>query len=196
MVHDQATEVIVFHKIVAILSSLIRLRRDLVSHALPHLGMILRQLLLCMRSCRPHLGAKQTSIVMNTQPLWISASHSLGPEEAKILGRLLENLNTKTTVRVPSSAALETQKAESLAKPFSKHAVYVLKAYIEAVNDPLCLLPLDVRKELQPGIFALCSMISEHSRDSLMISALDAGGKLTFKALWKEYDKQRYVGKG
>ncbi|KIM48444.1 hypothetical protein M413DRAFT_440178 [Hebeloma cylindrosporum] len=197
VVHDQDTEPIIFHKIVAILSSLIRLRRDLVSHALPHLGMILRQLLLCMRSCRPHLGAKQTSIVMNTQPLWMSASQPLGAEEAKILGRLLESLNTKTTVRVLSSSATsENQKPESLAKPFSKHAVYVLKAYIEAMNDPLCLLPLDVRKELQPGIFALCSMVSEHSRDSLMISALDGGGKMTFKALWKEYDKQRYVGKG
>jgi hypothetical protein len=126
----------------------------------------------------------------------MSASRPHGAEEAKVLGRLLESLTTKTTVRVLSSATSETRKAESLAKPFSKHATYVLKAYIEAMNDPLCVLPLDVRKELQPGIFALCSMISEHSRDTLMISALDAGGKLTLKALWKEYEKQRYVGKG
>jgi len=127
----------------------------------------------------------------------MSASRPHGAEEAKILGRLLESLTTKTTVRVLSSASSETpRKAESLAKPFSKHAAYVLKAYIEAMNDPLCVLPLDTRKELQPGIFALCSMISEHSRDSLMISALDAGGKLTLKTLWKEYEKQMYVGKG
>ncbi|KAF8971581.1 Urb2/Npa2 family-domain-containing protein, partial [Flammula alnicola] len=195
-VHDEDTETTIFLKIIAILSSLIRLRRDLVAHALPHLGMILRQLLLCTRGCRPHLGAKQTVMVMNTQPRWISASQPLGAQEAKVLGRLLESLNTKTTVRFLGSSMPEMQKAESLAKPFSKHAAYVLKAYIEAMNDPLCILPLDVRKELQPGIFALCGMVSEYSRDSLMISALDAGGKATLKSLWKEYEKQRYVGRG
>lgn len=133
---------------------------------------------------------------MNTQPRWISSDQPLGLEEARALGRLLESLNTKTTVRLPASSPLETQKAESLAKPFSKHAAYVLKAYIEATNDPLCILPLDMRKMLQPGLFTLCGMVNEHSRDALMISALDAGGKTTLKALWKEYDKQRYVGRG
>lgn len=113
-----------------------------------------------------------------------------------MLGRLLESLNTKTTVRFLASASAEPQKAESLAKPFSKHAAYVLETYIEAMNDPLCVLPLEVRKELQPGMFALCGMVSEHSRDSLMISALDAGGKATLKALWTDYEKQRYVGRG
>jgi len=149
-----------------------------------------------MRCCRPHLGAKQTALVMNTQPRWVSPNDSLVVDEAKALGRLLESLNTKTTMRIHISSAVETQKAESLAKPFSKHAAYVLKAYIEAMNDPLCILSLDVRKELQPGLFALCGMMNEHSRDALMISGLDAGGKATLKALWKEYDKQRYIGRG
>jgi hypothetical protein len=195
-VHDQDTEVIIFHKIVAISSSLIRLRRDLVIDTLPHLGMILRQLLLSTRGCRPNLGAKQKNLVMNTQPQWISASRPLGAEEGKALGRLLESLNTKTTVRILSSSTSDPQKAESLAKPFSKHAAYVLQAYIEAMNDSLCILSLEIRKELEPGLFALCAMMNEYSRDALMVSALDAGGKATLKALWKEYEKQRYVGKG
>ena len=192
--HDPDTEVDIFHKTIAISSSLIRLRRDLVTSTLPHLGMVLRQLLLSTRSCRPNLGAKQKTLVMNTQPRWISASHPLGAEEGKALGRLLESLNTKTTVRILSSS--DTQKAESLAKPFSKHAAYVLQAYIEAMNDSLCILSLEVRKELEPGLFALCAMMNEHGRDALMVSALDVGGKATLKGLWKEYEKQRYVGKG
>ena len=194
--HDNDTQTDIFHKITSILTSLIRLRRDLVIHSLPHLGLILRQLLLLTRACRPNLGAKQTALVTSTQPRWISFKQPLGADEAKALGRLLESLNTKTTIRVPTSSPLETQKAESLAKPFSKHAAYVLKAYIEAMNDPLCILPLDVRKELQPGLFTLCGMMNEHSRDALMVSALNVGGKETMKALWKEYDKQRYVGRG
>lgn len=134
-------------------------------------------------------------MVMGTQPQWITAGQSLGVEEAKALSRVLEMLTTKTITRVHATPA-ETQKAESLAAPFSKHAVFVLKAYIEAMNDPLCVLTLDVRKELLPGLYALCGIIGEHSRDAIMVSALDSSGKATLKALWKEYEKQKYVGRG
>ncbi|KIK02308.1 hypothetical protein K443DRAFT_523442 [Laccaria amethystina LaAM-08-1] len=194
-VHDAHTSIENFHKIIAITSSIIRLRRDLVTPTLPHLGMVLRRLLLTIRACRSSLGAKQTNLVMDTQPRWINKAQPLGPQEGKALARVLETLNTKTTVRTHSSL-IEAQKAESLAKPFSKHAAYVLKAYIEAMNDPLCALPLEMRKELYPGLFALCSTMNDHSRDAMMVSGLDAGGKATMKSLWKEYERQRYVGKG
>ncbi|KAJ2928969.1 hypothetical protein H1R20_g8232, partial [Candolleomyces eurysporus] len=193
--HEKATSSATFHQIIAVASAIIRLRRDLTIPMLPHLGVILRQLILSTRQCRPQLGSKQTDMVMSTQPRWISANQPLGAEEAKALSRLLETLTTKTIIRVHTTSA-ETQKAESLAAPFSKHAAYVVKAYIEAMNDPLCVLTLDVRKELHPGLYALCSMIGEHSRDALMISGLDTGGKATMKALWKEYEKQRYSGQG
>lgn len=207
--HDQETQFGIFHRMVSILTSLIRLRRDLVVLSLPHLGLILRRLLLCLRGSRPNLGAKQTALVMNTQPRWICCStHPLGGEEAKALGRLLENLDIKTTVRIhtssstPSSSLQEPPpppkaKAESLARPFSKHAAYVLKAYIEAMSDPLCVMSLEVRKELKEGLFALCGMMSVHSRDALMIGGgLDAGGKVVLKSVWKEWEAVRYVGKG
>ncbi|EEB91902.1 hypothetical protein MPER_09667 [Moniliophthora perniciosa FA553] len=127
--------------------------------------------------------------------MWINVRQPLGPEEAKLVARLLESLTTKTVVKVHGSAA-ENQKAESLTKPFSKHAAYVVKAYIEAVNDPLCVLPLAVKKALQPGLYSLCSMINEYNRDALMVAMQDQGDKSIFKDLWKEYEKQRYVGKG
>ncbi|TFK41397.1 Urb2/Npa2 family-domain-containing protein [Crucibulum laeve] len=159
--HDPTSTLEIFHKLITILNSLTRLRRDLVTPMLPHLSMLLRQLLLAMRSAPPHLGAKQTALVTSTLPRWLIG--------------LLETLNSKTLVRSHASST-EGQKAESLAKPFSKHAAHVLKAYIEAMNDPFCILPLELRKELQPGLYALCST--------------------TMKALWKEYESQRYVGKG
>ncbi|KAG6891424.1 hypothetical protein C0992_007203 [Termitomyces sp. T32_za158] len=194
-VHDKDTTLEIFHKIINVISALIRLRRDLVIHTLPHLGSVLRQLLVIVRTVRPSLGIKQTSLVTDTLPRWLNAKQPIGVEEVRVLARLLETLTTKYMVRnnAPNS---ETQKAESLAKPFSKHATYVLKAYITVMNDPLCLLPSEHRKELQRGLYALCSMIGDHSRDAMMVSALDTGGKLTMKALWKEYEKQRYVGKG
>lgn len=157
--------------------------------------MILQQLIMSIRSPRPQLGGKQRTLVTETLPKWINANHSLGPEEAKALARLLATLTTKTVVRSYASSS-EIQKQESLAKPFSKHAAYVLKSYIEAMNDPLCVLPAEIRKELQPGLFCLCDVLNDHSRDAMMVSALDAGGKTTMKTLWKEYEKQKYIGKG
>ncbi|KAG6845668.1 hypothetical protein H0H87_005875 [Tephrocybe sp. NHM501043] len=194
-VHDNGSSLEIFHKIINIISALTRLRRDLVIHTLPHLGNVLRQLLMSVRIVRPNLGSKQASLVTDTLPRWLSAKHPVGVEEVKALARLLETLTTKSIAR-NNASNVETQKAESLAKPFSKHAAQVLKAYITAMNDPLCLLPSEHRKELQRGLYALCSMIGDHSRDALMVGALDSGGKTTMKALWKEYEKQRYVGKG
>ncbi|RDB29584.1 hypothetical protein Hypma_015277 [Hypsizygus marmoreus] len=193
--HDDCTTSDILHKIVAVISALVRLRRDLVVLTLPHLGCVLRQLMMSFRSVRPHLGAKQTALVTDTQPRWINPKQPIGAEEAKALGRLLEALTVKSMVRNHTSST-ETQKAESLAKPLSKHSAFIIKAYIDAMNDPLCLLSSEIRKELQRGLYAVCSMVGDHNRDAMMVAALDAGGKSTMKTLWKEYEKQRYVGKG
>ncbi|KAK7058266.1 hypothetical protein VNI00_001897 [Paramarasmius palmivorus] len=189
------TNIEILGAITSIATSLIRLRRDLVTLTLPHLVAVLRLLIMSVRSPRPNLGAKQTGIVSDSLPTWINVRQPLGPEEAKSVARLLESLTTKTLVKVHGSS-MENQKAESLAKPFSKHAAYVVKAYIEAVNDPLCILPSAVKKALQPGLYSLCGMISEYNRDALMVSLHDSADKAVFKDLWKEYEKQRYVGKG
>jgi len=127
--------------------------------------------------------------------MWINPSQPLDIDESRALARLLTTLTVKSVVRIHSSTA-SAQKPESLARPLSKHVAYVIQAYIEALNDPLCVVPLNVRRELQPGLFALCDMLHEHGRDALMTSALDAGGKAVMKVLWRDYEKQRYVGKG
>ncbi|KAI0768505.1 Urb2/Npa2 family-domain-containing protein [Trametes elegans] len=194
-VHEQSTDVTVFHGVVNVLSALVRLRRDLVLNTLPHLGQVLRQLASCLRSLRPQLGGKQRRLVVDTLPRWLAPAQPLAGAESKALARLLTTLTTKTMVRVHGPAA-DAQKPEALARPFSKHAAGVLAAYVDAVNDPLCFVSAQVRRELQPGLFALCDMLGEHNRDAMMVSALDAGGKATMKALWREYEKQRYVGKG
>ena len=147
---------------------------------------------------RPQLGGKQSKLVSGTFPSWITPTQPLGVTECRTLSRLLTALTTKTVPRthIQSTSVSETQKAESLAKPFAKHVGHVLMAYIDAMNDPLCLMSPDLRRELQPGLFSLCEMLGEHSRDALVASTLDSGGKAVMKVLWKEYEKQRYVGKG
>jgi len=163
---------------------------------IPHLGMVLRRLVLAIKSPRTNLGARQNSIVSKDLPVWVNPSQPFGIEEGKALARLLESLATKTIPKTHASFLAQAQKAESLAKPFSKHAPYVLKAYVEAVNDSLCTLPTRIRKELQPGIYALCGIMTDHARDALMASMTEAGEKFTLKQLWQEYEKQKYTGKG
>ena len=194
--HDPETNATVFHEIVTTLSSLVRLRRDLVITTLPHLSNVIRRLLFALRGPRPLLGAKQYAIVADSFPVWVKPSHPLGVEESKNLSRLLTLLSAKTLVRVHHGPSAELSKPESLARPLSKHVACILQAYFEVLNDPLCVLPADVRRELQPGLFVLCDMLNEHTRDALMVSALDASGKAAMKGLWREYEKQRYRGKG
>src|SRR6185369_7196900 len=153
--HDTVTTRSIFHSAITIISALVRLRRDLVTLTLPHLATALRQLMFCVRRLRPHLGVKQSTMITNTQPRWLNAAYPLQVGEAKALSRLLETLATKTLIR-NNLSHVETQRAESLAKPFSKHAYSVITAYIEAMNDPLCVIPQELRKELQSGLYALC----------------------------------------
>ncbi|KAI6137225.1 Urb2/Npa2 family-domain-containing protein [Pisolithus sp. B1] len=172
--HDTATSFAIFHYIVSIAGSL---------------------------RARPQLGAKQSRLVAGTLPSWVSPSQPLGVAESRALSRLLTTLTVKTvprtyTTQQHTATAAETQKAESLAKPFAKHVGHVLLAYIDCMNDPLCVLIPEMRRELEPGLFSLCEMLGEYNRDALMVSALDSGGKTIMKSLWREYEKQRYVGKG
>jgi hypothetical protein len=193
--HDTRTDTVLFHHIVSVLSALVRLRRDLIVTTLPHLSNIMRQLIFALRSPRPILGAKQHAIVADSLPAWINPSHPLGVEESKELSRLFTSLSAKTMVRTHGPSA-EIQKPESLARPLSKHVACVLQAYLDVLNDPLCVLATDIRRELQPGLFVLCDILNDHTRDALMVSALDVGGKAAMKGLWREYEKQRYTGKG
>ena len=193
--HDSWTCTDIFREIVGITGALIRHRRDLVLPGLPHLGVVLQRLVAMIRAVRPELGAKQARAVANSFPFWVNVKEPLGVPEFKVLSRLLVSLTTKTTVRAVGPVQ-ESQKMESLARPFGKHASYVLVTYAQAMNDPLCVVYAATRKELYPGLFALCDLLSDHDREAMMLSALDGGGKTAMKTLWNDYKKQKYVGQG
>jgi Urb2/Npa2 family len=150
-------------------------------------------MILNIRGVRPLLGSKQYRFVADTFPRWINPINPLGEAEARSLSRLLTAFTTKSIVRSHSG---DTQKADSLARPFARHAPYVLLSYLQLMNDPLSVLSAGMRHELEPGLFALCAMMGENGRDTLMVQSLDIGGKAMLKSLWKEYDRQRYIGRG
>ncbi|KAL5518587.1 hypothetical protein ACEPAH_270 [Sanghuangporus vaninii] len=197
--HVQETCPGIVHSIASIAGSLIRLRRDLITSTLPHLGMVLSSLIRSLRAPRAQLGARQRTQVSDTLPWWVSPSAPLGVAEGRAIARLLTSLQAKTVPRTFTSRDKGKEKeriAESLLGAFSKHAAPVLGAYINMLVDPLVTVNGSIREALAPGLYALCEAMGEHGRDALMVSGCDAAGKIVFKALWKDYDKQRYVGKG
>ncbi|KAH0838582.1 hypothetical protein J3R83DRAFT_6903 [Lanmaoa asiatica] len=192
--HDATTAFPIFHHIVTIIGALIRLRRDLVPCPSP------------ADDAQP--GRYVPSSAQNRAKSSQTRSRrgyllpSLYPRTKRARSLVSSPRSPPKTIprthayAHPSTTSTESHKAESLAKPFAKHASYVLVAYVDAFNDSLCIINAETRRDLEPGLFALCEMVGEHSRDALMVSALDSGGKTILKSLWKEYEKQRYVGKG
>ena len=173
------------------IGSFVRYRRDLLVATLPQLVSTLRRLVRLLARLQPELGASQMRFAVNRTPQWIEPNEPLGKDEAATLARLLVSLQVKTVVRLQHGA----DKAESLARPLSIHAPYILLEYLETVSDPLTTIPIELYRELEPGLFALCAMSSIHARDAIMVSLVDPGQKSALKTLWKDYEKQKYSGK-
>ncbi|KAF8761962.1 Urb2/Npa2 family [Rhizoctonia solani] len=173
-----------YSAIVASLNSLVRFRRDLLTPTLAQLEALLARLIRILRLRTSHaLDAPQRS----------AESQATLSEKATELARLLVGLSTKTVVRLSGSNKPEqATKAESLARPFARHAPYLLVAYSESAAD----MSTAVRNALKPGLFALCVMCGIPARDMIMVTMLDTVGREVFGALWREWEAQKYTGKG
>ncbi|KAL5640697.1 hypothetical protein ACGC1H_001247 [Rhizoctonia solani] len=170
--------------IVATLNSLVRFRRDLLTPTLAQLAALLARLICVLRLRTSHaIGAPQRSV----------ESQASLAGKATELARLLVGLSTKTVVRLPGSNKPEqATKAESLARPFARHAPYLLVAYAESAAD----MSTTVRNALKPGLFAMCVMCGTPARDMIMVTMLGAVEKEVFGVLWREWEAQKYTGKG
>ncbi|CAE6443957.1 unnamed protein product [Rhizoctonia solani] len=170
--------------IVAALNSLVRFRRDLLTPTLAQLASLLARLIRILRLRTSHaIGAPQRSV----------ESQASLAGKATELARLLVGLSTKTVVRLPGSNKPEqSTKAESLARPFARHAPYLLVAYAESAAD----MSTAVRNALKPGLFSLCVMCGIPARDMIMVTMLHNVEKEVFGALWREWEAQKYTGKG
>ena len=190
----------IFHQITTAATFLVRHRRDLVLHSAPHLAALLSHLIGCLRTIRPNLGGRQQRLLANSLPGWLNvATEPLGADEAKGLARLLTSLTAKTIPRVPAhlQAVATNQKADSLAGPLAKHAPFVLLAYIHLLTDLSSVVGPLVRRELEPGVGAVCEMVGERDRDAVMVGGgLDAGGKGVLKMVWNDWEAKRYAGRG
>ncbi|KAG8698053.1 hypothetical protein FRC08_006168, partial [Ceratobasidium sp. 394] len=175
----------VYSVIVTCLSSLIRFRRDLLTPALAQLSALLTRLIRTLRLRTSHaIGTPQRSAEVQA---------SLAGRATE-LARLLVGLTTKNAPVIVRSRIGQKQmtKAESLARPFARHAPYLLVAYVKSAAE----MTLAVRTALKPGLFALCAMSGVPARDMIMVTMLDTVEKEIFGAIWREWEAQKYTGKG
>lgn len=188
----------IFQSVCATLRALVRQRKDLVRPCLPHLTDLIARLCLLLSSfVRAHTGEAIVREMAAALPAWLDvAAEPLTCTEARALARLLTELGAKTSAAAPAAkrARLSHATTESLRKPLSKYAVYMLLAYVRSITMPHTTIAAALRTELQPGLFVLCDVCGEHERDAALKHALDASGQAVFQALWADWERQRYKG--
>lgn len=198
------------------LSSLVRLRRDVIIPLVPQFGILLGRLMALFRRPLPNLSATQKERFVASMPLWALPDEgdtqketSLGQSEARQLSRLLDTIlartpTTSTTAFMrPSEGEKHKKSTSSLSHAFAKHAIYVILAYIHALVSPGSYMETSVKRELtvlssgSGGITALCGIVGggEAERDWVLASEmLGEAGKGVFKEIWREYERGRYKG--
>uniref|UniRef100_V5GGU5 Nucleolar 27S pre-rRNA processing Urb2/Npa2 C-terminal domain-containing protein n=2 Tax=Kalmanozyma brasiliensis (strain GHG001) TaxID=1365824 RepID=V5GGU5_KALBG len=182
----------IFGGMVSTLGTLLRLRQDLMSGFLPQLSLLLARLVTLFRQLRNGGGASgsQRRTLRRDLPTWLDPVlvPPLGVGEARGLARLLSGLVVKS---VPLAGG---GKAESLAKPFGKHATGVLVAYLRCLTVQGAVVDAEVRKELEVGMMTVCEVMGVRQRDAAMVGLLDSAGKVLMKRVWGVFEKQRYKG--
>lgn len=131
----------------------------------------------------------------NTVIPWIRPVH------AKALTRLLVSLNTKSPTlqhsKKRSDSARDDSNPTSLAGPLSKHAPFILIAFLRAATDNTAPLSSEMRRELTVGILEILGTMGKHEREALMRGFLTQSmeaERTLLKQLWKDQERVRYKG--
>ena len=135
-------------------------------------------------------------------------SLSLSPMEATKLSRLLVTLSN---ARLPRSESdLVSKKSLTVAASLAKHAPSILVAFVRCTADPRRTISVDIRRQLEPGLHALCDVITSggrvgaHGREGegigLPYGLGDGPGREAEREiwadLWRKWSRKRYVGQG
>ena len=125
----------IFNDIVAILTTLIRQRRDLLQAFIPQLSQLLGTLTSLLRVPHAQLGGAQQRLVAEAFPSWLNPfEQSLGEADARALARLLTSITARTQTlalrsRKRSREGDAIDRTDFLSKPFDHR---VLKVRIAA----------------------------------------------------------------
>lgn len=163
------------------------------------------------------LGRKAEREARETFPFWAweGGAAGLGRAEAKAVSRLLSSLTTKTasTERAshkrpaagtatdaptkPRDGSTKDPALSSLAAPLSKHAPFLLLAYLRACVHPTAPVPSGVRQELQGGWYEVMDCLGKWEREALMkgfLGEAEGAERGVLRGMWKGWEGGRYRG--
>ncbi|GAA5895691.1 Urb2 domain-containing protein [Sporobolomyces salmoneus] len=146
-----------------------------------------------------------------TFPAWVwrGGAKGINKPEAAAVGRLLGSLTAKTTAiqhknskqssktEEGGPSSVSTGTTTSLTAPLSKHAPFLLLAYLRACVHPTCPIPSTLRGELQGGWFEVMDSMGKWEREALMKGFLgedEEAERGVLRDLWKSWEKERYRG--
>ena len=185
---------IAFLNMLDVASAISSHRRDLLVPTFP-------QLVACLSGFIQVLQlASNTS---SLSPRWSRSSTPwVRPHHAKALTRLLVSLNTKSSTlqhhkKRSESSSRDDSKTTSLAGPLSKHAPFILVAFLRAATDNAAPLTSEVRRELTVGILEILGTMGKYEREALMRGFLTPSmeaERTLLKQLWKDQERVRYKG--
>jgi len=184
---------VIYLSMIDIASAISSHRRDLLVPTFP-------QLVACLSGFMHILQAGGHATT--PAPMWASSGTPWAKaHHAKALTRLLVSLNTKSATlqhhKKRSEASRDDSNPTSLAGPLSKHAPFILVAFLRASTDNAAPLVPDVRKELTVGILEILGTMGKYEREALMRGFLTQSmeaERTLLKQLWKDQERVRYKG--
>lgn len=192
------------HLVPAALSPLITLVRHRADIALAHLPALVGVLAAFFPLLQRKRGARAKG---TRKPFWLAIEprdNNPAAAHAALLARAFTNL---ATAKLPTTG---DAPARTLAGPLAKHAPALLVAYARAAADPWAGLSTAVRRELEPGLFSLCDIVTAggradgRGREGEGVGAPfglgdGAGGAAEHEIwadTWRAWSRKRYTGQG
>lgn len=185
------------------LLTLIRHRPDLCVSNLPAIVGALAASIPLLQRARTSSSAAQKKAA-SRRAWWLMTEPNIdpAPQHAALISRILVSLCT-------AKVAATEGEGQKLAGPLAKHAPAILVSYARAASDPWAGLSPAVRKELEPGLFALCEVVTAggradgRGREGEGVGAPFGLGDVHGDAerevwadVWRAWGKKRYVGRG
>ncbi|KAL1412497.1 hypothetical protein Q8F55_000242 [Vanrija albida] len=192
------------HLVPLALAPLITLVRHRADIALAHLPALVGALAAFLPLLQRARGKRSKAA---KRPFWLAldpAADDPAASHAALLARAFTNL---ATAKLPTAG---DAPARTLAGPAAKHAPALLVAYARAAADPWAGLGTAVRRELEPGLFSICDIVTAGGRADgrgregegvgtpfgLGDGAGGAAEHEIWADTWRAWSRKRYTGQG
>lgn len=210
-VRSPTTKLDIIRKALNVVNIALQRRADLVVANLPALVGVMTAAIPLLQRSRAIDGPKKASTarVLDRFPPWIGeAEEGLGEEEARLIARLLISLSNARISTVVNADTYDKQ--QKMSRPLAKHAPAILVSYVRAACDPFAGLSSEVRRQLEPGLFALGDVMTSGGRIDgrgregegigLPFGLGEGPGgeaeKEMWAIMWRNWGRKRYTGQG